>query len=109
MNLAVEPFKNGISDLEKRINELEEVKSECTLFSIFSVDRNESAKTSQKYEEPKKMNQSEADVLDANDPNSPVGDGKREKESEEWSIQNKIYWMIVLFELIWASLFNIYF
>ena len=38
MTLALEPFKSSIANIEVCIKELDDLKSECVLFSIFNVD-----------------------------------------------------------------------
>lgn len=85
MTLAIEPFKASISNLQKQIDELEEAKSELTLFSIFSIERVNSAGSSRPIVLTEKMNQSRAEVLEARsqDGSSPLGGSNKDKRKDE--------------------------
>ena len=84
LNLAIEPFKAGIANLQKHIDQLEEAKSKLTLFSIFNIDRVGSAGSSRRGADrngEEKMSQSRAEVL-SQDESSPLGVNKDRRKDE---------------------------
>ena len=86
MTLAIEPFKVGISNLQRHIDQLEEAKSELTLLSIFSVDRVGSTGGSKKGVSTEKMNQSRAEMLEvrSQEGTSPLGEASNtDKKGDE--------------------------
>lgn len=80
--LALEPFNSSVRKLESEISELEELKGECVLFSLFNVDmcgsKKEVARSKYPIAKPKKkseeesLNQSNAEVIQAAEPTVEV-------------------------------------